>query len=563
MDGKAELSPSQKASYLGRGDYITAHVEIDENDATQYRSVDSRTGPSHIIETRIRRNLSTLELPRGTLRQSLLRNFLSSCRPWMPLVDEADLEAFDAKNKDTLLVTSMLVAGSIVSSTPQAAEQGQRCYQCAKILFYTNDEHNHLHTIMATIFMQWLNPSGPEHVSIDNSSFWLRISVALAHQIGLHREPDSRTPEAKLRRRIWWALISRDNQIATSHGRPRAISTEDSNVRPLRIDDFEGGDADGLLFMQYVCITNILGDMTEYYRRGTLTDRRKIDFEDMLRSWLKAVPLSLRLYHPETRKLNDYNFKIRQLHTLYFTALIILFRHEKHNQPPSPVSLLAASFISGIFEEYLTFEDISHLSVTHIFYLMVAALLQVSYQRFPWLATHRRQELEIIKLSLDGLKKRFPSAIGAERVVNQMLKHSTSLPDTAQSTRMVLAAEQIEFFAPFGPELCRKWSLVVDRQPGFLPGINACAGIGHTNNASGTVALINHEVYIGDNGNTLSRQPPISADPNLILDHEGALLFNQDDQSLFPDSMNLDSVGRWWWEDWIGEADMDFLSKSL
>jgi hypothetical protein len=116
--------------------------------------------------------------------------------------------------------------------------------------------------------------------------------------------------------------------------------------------------------MQFVQITSILGDMTEQYRRGTLSDRKKIDFEDSLRQWLKGIPLSLRLYHPETKTLNKYNFKVRQLHVLYFTALIILFRHDKTDEPPSSVSVLAASFISGTFEEYLMYEDIPHLSVT-------------------------------------------------------------------------------------------------------------------------------------------------------------------------------------------------------
>ena len=200
-------TPSQHASYLGRSDYITAHVDIDEDDATNYTGLGSRTGALHSLEAKIRRNVSTLEIPRGTLRQSLLRNFLQRCRPWMPLVSEEDLEKLDAKNEDTLLVIAMLVAGSIVSSAPEAADHGRRCYQRAKVLFYTNSEQNHLHTLMATIFLQWLNPSGPEHVSIDNSSFWLRISVSLAHQLGLHREPNSRMLEAKLRRRIWWTLV--------------------------------------------------------------------------------------------------------------------------------------------------------------------------------------------------------------------------------------------------------------------------------------------------------------------------------------------------------------------
>lgn len=204
------LTPSQQASYLGRSNYITAHVDIDEDDATQYRSpAPPPTGPLHEFQKKIRRNLTGIELPQGPLRQTLLRNFLQRCRPWMPLVNESDLEKFDAKNSDSLLVTAMLVAGSIVSSAPQVAQIGQRCYQRAKVLFYTGAEQNHLYTVMATIFLQWLNPSGPEHVSIDNSSFWLRISVGLAHQLGLHREPNPRMADAKLRRKMWWALIVR------------------------------------------------------------------------------------------------------------------------------------------------------------------------------------------------------------------------------------------------------------------------------------------------------------------------------------------------------------------
>ncbi|KAJ9609790.1 hypothetical protein H2200_006118 [Cladophialophora chaetospira] len=560
LDGGGAPTATKQASYLGRSDYITAHVNIDEDDATQYQDLGSRQGALHNFEAKIRRNVSTLEIPRGTLRQSLLRNFLQRCRPWMPLVSERDLDRLDAKNQDTLLVIAVLVAGSIVSSAPEAADHGRRCYQRAKVLFYTNSEQNHLHTLMATIFLQWLNPSGPEHISIDNSSFWLRISVALAHQMGLHREPDPRLTEAKLRRRIWWTLVTRDNQIAASHGRPRAINTEDSNVRPLRLDDFEGGDEDALLFMQSVLITSILGDMTEHYRRGTLSVRKKIDFEDALRRWLKAVPLSLRLHHPETMKLNEYNFKVRQLHVLYFTALIILFRQDSKDDPPSPVSLLAASFISGAYEEYLTYEDIAHLSVTSIFYLMVGALIQLSYQRFPSLATHRSQEIEIMTLSFQGLKKRFPSAIGAERVMNQMMQHSTTLADTPQSIRMVLTPEQKEFFAPFGPELCRKWSSVFDTQPGFLAGIDDFAGAGNANNMTMSVGLGNdHEVR--KNGAIRENPAPMMADP--VWGNNASLLLSQDDEALFSGGQALDSVGRWWWADWVPEADLDFLSKSI
>lgn len=206
-DREADTPSRQQASYLGRSHYITAHFAIDEDDATRYQSPGPVTGPAHDLQTQIQRLVGMLDLPRGPLRQTLVKNFLKVCRPWMPLMDEADLKKLDTERGDSLLMVAVLVAGSVVSSTQQAAEVGQRCYQRAKVLFYTGAEQDNLQTIMATIFLQWLNPCGAEHVSIDSSTFWLRISVGLAHQIGLHREPDPRLPDAKLRRKIWWTLV--------------------------------------------------------------------------------------------------------------------------------------------------------------------------------------------------------------------------------------------------------------------------------------------------------------------------------------------------------------------
>jgi hypothetical protein len=342
------------------------------------------------------------------------------------------------------------------------------------------------------------------------------------------------------------------------------------------VEDFEGGDDDALLFMQFVQITSILGDMTEHYRRGTLSDRKKIDFEDSLRGWLNAVPSSLRLYRRETgtktNRLTEYNFKFRQLHVLYFTALIILFRHDNKDDPPAPVSLLAASFISGIFQEYLTHEDIPHLSVTSIFYLMVAALLQLSYQRFPSLATHRNEEIDIMRLSMDGLKKRFPSAIGAERVVNQMMKQSTAVSDTPQSVHMMLTAEEAEFFVPFGPELCRQWGSIFNARPvvpaaqGDFPRVGT-VNVNPNGNANGlltsAMASRGHQQeprLIGESTGDVAG----AVRSESLWDNGGALILPQDDEdTLFSSEQTLDTVGRWWWADWVPEADLDFFSKPL
>jgi len=76
------------------------------------------------------------------------------------------------------------------------------------MLFWLGYEKDTITVIIATCIMHWWNPDGPEHVSIDTSSFWVRIGVGLAYQIGLHKEPQ-RARDASLRRRLWWTLFVR------------------------------------------------------------------------------------------------------------------------------------------------------------------------------------------------------------------------------------------------------------------------------------------------------------------------------------------------------------------
>lgn len=68
-----------------------------------------------------------------------------------------------------------------------------------------NHELDALTVIKATIMLQWYTPVGPEEVSYDAGEFWLRVGVAIALQIGLHREPP-RGPTASVRKRVWWTL---------------------------------------------------------------------------------------------------------------------------------------------------------------------------------------------------------------------------------------------------------------------------------------------------------------------------------------------------------------------
>lgn len=125
----------------------------------------------------------------------------------MPLVEPADLIPREDFEPSILLLQAVFVAGSRVSMASQVQNSGHTYYRRAKALYYLGYEKDPLAIVRAICVLQWWNPSGPEHVSMDASSFWLHMGVALAHQIGLHREPNPKQADASLRRRTWWTLF--------------------------------------------------------------------------------------------------------------------------------------------------------------------------------------------------------------------------------------------------------------------------------------------------------------------------------------------------------------------
>jgi hypothetical protein len=68
------------------------------------------------------------------------------------------------------------------------------------------------------------------------------VATSVAHTIGLHRNPDKTTMDAKrikLWKRIWWSTYMRDRLIALGMRRPTRIKSEDFDVPMLTLDDFE------------------------------------------------------------------------------------------------------------------------------------------------------------------------------------------------------------------------------------------------------------------------------------------------------------------------------------
>ncbi|PTB53527.1 hypothetical protein M431DRAFT_116725 [Trichoderma harzianum CBS 226.95] len=448
-------SNASPGSYLGRAEYVQGVAPIDEEDAKDY--ADEPNNAFSEVDHRYLQELGALELPTRVLGDSLISHFMERCYPWMPIVNRSEFRKTDDFEPSLLLFHSLCTAGCRVSMAPTAQEVGQAFYHRAKALYYSGHEKNPLVIVRAMCMLQWWNPSGPEHVSIDSSSFWLHMTVGLAHQIGLHREPDRKQPHASLRRRLWWTIFSRDCLISMCHGRPRAIHPEGFDVRPLTLNDFPELNLDAHLFLSYVDICGILGDLTDAIVRDMFGRANRVAIEARLLNWSRHLHEDLRIYH-QAGKLASYNFKVRQLWVAYFTALVLLFPTTAH--APSAMALLATSFIVAIFEEFLNRGELPMLAPVFVFYMMTAGLVQSTSLRCPNLEVETRHELDIIDQCLAEMGKRYPSATGARRVIRAVFRAATKQDKQIGLLTFTIDGNQRQYLEQLGPELCPKWDAI-------------------------------------------------------------------------------------------------------
>ncbi|EZG07522.1 hypothetical protein H106_03122 [Trichophyton rubrum CBS 735.88] len=472
--GLHEPASGGSTTFLGRSEYIRGEVPINEDRAKAYPAVATESLMEEDIQ--ILQLQHAFDLPPRAVRDGLIDTFMKRCAPWMPIVERSWLMERRDSQPSILLLQAVFLAASRVSSAPAvtAYASSNEFYRRAKALFWSGYEKNTITVITAVCILHWYNPEGPEHVSINTSGFWSRIGVGLAYQIGLHKEPPPGR-EAPLRRRLWWTLYARDCLISASHGRPRAINTEDNDVRPLTPEDFYGCGADDALFLAHVEVSSLLGDVTQACCRRTLTRPKRTNIENAIYRWSRELPEQLRLFQrvlpPEGSTasklvLMPYHFEARQLHVTYFVVLAILYRASSPGTIPSAAAILASSFVAGIFEDFLARDEIRFLGPIFTFYLLASGVGLASCYSYPHLWERAQQDLRIICSSLRELSKRWPSAIGSLKALQSMIDETAKAARPSERPQPTpLTSDQQATFCGFGTDLCRLGDVMLAHYP--------------------------------------------------------------------------------------------------
>ncbi|PSN68666.1 hypothetical protein BS50DRAFT_632570 [Corynespora cassiicola Philippines] len=460
MTTDTNYQTSNVVSYLGRLEYLRNDVPVND-DAGLPNKVPHQLSETDLEILRLQR---VSELPPRPVRESLMDAFWTRCYPWTPVVERSWVDDRNPCRVSLLLQHAIFLAGSRVSA-PLLNYPSEDFYKKARVLFWMGAEEDPIITIAASCLLHWWNPEGPEQVSLHTSSFWLRICIGLAYQVGLHREPTGKR-DAGLRRRIWWSLVVRDCLINAGHGRPRGIDLKLADVSPISPLDFEGAVGIANLFSSYVGISCILGDLTQSYLRKHGLQEHKKSLEDRLFRWLKTLPDNLQLCRQvEAKPLKSYSFETRQLHVQYFIVLVILNRPTDPKLVPSTASLLASSFVAGIFEDFMARDELRYLGPIFTFYCLTAGMAQLSCYRYSGLVDIAEENLAIMGRALEELSRRWPSAVGSLKHLMDVREKVTQRPPLGHFPDVSLSPTTAQFFSDFGPDLCRMWHPIHQRLP--------------------------------------------------------------------------------------------------
>lgn len=185
-----------------------------------------------------------------------------------------------------------------------------------------------------------------------------------------------------------------------------------------------------------------------------------MSIEMRLYSWIRDLPDAVRICNKSDGSLLPYNFKSRQLNLMFFTAIMLLYRPKSPAGQPSGAAILASSFSAGIFEDFLARGELGYLAPVFNFHLMTAAYAQLACYKYPAMWSKAEGELDTICTCLVEMAKRYPTAVGAQRVIKAVFRAVKVQKRYDEVALVTSEPEQMKFFNFLGPDLCNKWVLI-------------------------------------------------------------------------------------------------------
>ncbi|RJE22871.1 hypothetical protein PHISCL_04767, partial [Aspergillus sclerotialis] len=351
----------------------------------------------------------------------------------MPVVNRRDVVP---ACHSTLLLQSLCLVGSILRHPRpmKSLLESKRYYLKAKALFYSNHEHDPITILKALCLLALWNVTPPAVVTLDNSWNWIGLAIRFAFQIGLHRESTYyQRSDPGCARRIAWVLYSQDKLHAACFGRPLMIRSQDFDVRPPCVTDFEDHEShQARLFILYADLMTILEKMLPLQPRGVLIGSDEaLSILSELKNWAANISPAIRFFDGQGNRI--YERGSYEVLVWYFTCIITFFHgHGRlfHPSVTSTITLVASSCVIRLYQEMDYRDDINYLMSINNWSMMLASLPQLRNIRNENLNAHSEDQewspdplsIEELEILLEILTQRTVKFPGVKAIVERIFR---------------------------------------------------------------------------------------------------------------------------------------------
>ncbi|KAI3401747.1 hypothetical protein diail_9411 [Diaporthe ilicicola] len=296
--------------------------------------------------------------------------------PCFPLLDRPNIaKQLVSMDISPLLFQAMLFIGATYCDEEAIISMGFRdrseakslLYTRARLLFHADWEKDQITLIQSLFLMSfWRGESS----DVRDVRYWLGAAITLSETCGLHRSTKltTRDPQvARIRRRTWWSIYTRERQSAASLGLPMRIRDQDCDIELLTTEDLDNDVDDSPLTAlgsptpehliyptKMVDLARLLGNIIDihFIPGKTSTAQEEImQLQSSLEGWRDSLPASLQRISDE----DSPSVWMCLLHLGYNHLRILIYRSGflRKNENDTKAALGAANQISRIAEDML------------------------------------------------------------------------------------------------------------------------------------------------------------------------------------------------------------------
>lgn len=354
-------------------------------------------------------------LPSAELQDHLIDLYFKYVHPFIPVINRIEFmeEYREDRDKPSLMTRQAIFCVAarlsdhpeLIGPSGKSTKSAIVFYRRAKALFDIRFEGSFESSISTALILS-LAVDNPL-IMDQNGYYWVRVALAQANGIGLHRKlrEDEFSPSQRSRwRRIWWTLYRRDISTAMSIGRPVAINLEDCDVEMVSAEDFVDSEgpiiepgSDSEINISYFIFSVRLHEIlalvmriqftvgAERLRRlHLLPDVTQCDYA--LAEWISQIPPVLNYSIKDDSR---HQFIRALLYLEYYTVVCLshrpqvshLFKVDGWQQFPTwSIAFQAAHMICKILENFGRHNELRKLPGISV-YSCFSALIMISFQR--------------------------------------------------------------------------------------------------------------------------------------------------------------------------------------